>query len=106
LSIEAEWKVKEQSNYEQWATADELDDDTGGWNIPLDDPHCQEWMELESRLTVSYPAINRGWPSVDAGVEVSIEVHSDLKDSEGECPTCRLLISMDCLSVPDLLSFL
>jgi hypothetical protein len=86
--------------------ADELVDDTGGWNILLDDPCCQAWEELESRLTVSYPAINRGWPSVEAVVEVSIEVHSDLKDFKGECPACRLLISIGHLSVPDLLGFL
>jgi hypothetical protein len=34
---------------------------------------------------------------VTGGVEVSIEVHSNLKDSEEEHPTCRLLVLIDCL---------
>jgi hypothetical protein len=50
--------------------------------------------------------MSQGWPSVEGGVEVSIEVHSDLKDSEKERSTCRLLVFIGCLSVPDLLSFL
>jgi hypothetical protein len=36
---------------------------------------------------------------VEGGVEVSIEVHSDLKDSEEERPACRSLITIGCLSV-------
>jgi hypothetical protein len=50
-------------------------------------------------------AMSRGWPSVEGGVKVSIEVRSDLSDSE-ECPACRSLVSIGCLSVSDLLSFL
>jgi hypothetical protein len=48
--------------------------------------------------------MSRGtWPSVERGIEVLIEVHSDLEE---ERPTCRLLISIGYLSVIDLLSFL
>jgi hypothetical protein len=43
---------------------------------------------------------------VEGGVEVSIEVHLDLKDSEEECPACRLPMLIDSLSVSDLLSSL
>jgi hypothetical protein len=35
-------------------------------------------------VTESYLPINRGWPSVEGGVDISIEVHSDLKDLEEE----------------------
>jgi hypothetical protein len=104
---EAEWKAKEQSNFEQWVTTHELDDeDDSCWKIPDDDPRRKEWIELDSRMVISYPAINWGWPSMERGVEVSIEVHSDLKDFEEECPACRLPMLIDSLLVPDLLSSL
>jgi hypothetical protein len=89
----------ESQGYEQVKS----DDDTGGWNIPVDDPRCQAWIESDSKVVVSYPAVNRGWPSVEGGVKVSIEVHSDLKDSEEEHPACRLVMFTDCFSVIDLL---
>jgi hypothetical protein len=50
-------------------------------------------------------AMSCGWPSVEGGVEMSVEVRLDLSDSE-EHPTCRSLVSIGCLSVLDLLSFL
>jgi hypothetical protein len=50
-------------------------------------------------------AVSRGWPSMEGGVEVSIEVRLDLSDLE-ECPACRSLVSRGCLSVPNLLSLL
>jgi hypothetical protein len=50
-------------------------------------------------------AMSCGWPSVEGGVEVSVKVRSDLLDLE-ERPACRSLVSIGCLSVPDLLSFL
>jgi hypothetical protein len=61
------------------------DDDAsdGSWGIPEDDPRRKTWIESDSRITESYLPINRGWPSVEGGVDVSIEVHSDLKDSGG-----------------------
>jgi hypothetical protein len=86
LIREAKWKVKEQSNYEQWATAGDLDDDAGGWNISIDDPHRKQWVESDHKVMVSYMAINQGWPSVEGGVMVLIEVQSDLKDSEEDRP--------------------
>jgi hypothetical protein len=63
-------------------------------------------MELDKKLFTTCNAMSRSWPSVEGGVEVSIEVHLDLKDSEEERPACRSLVFMGCLSVPDLLSFL
>jgi hypothetical protein len=49
--------------------------------------------------------VSRGWPSMEGGVEVSVEVRLDLSDLE-EHPACRSLVSIGCLSVLDLLSFL
>jgi hypothetical protein len=50
-------------------------------------------------------AMSRGWPSMEGGIKVSVEVRSDLSDSE-ERPACRSLVPIGCLSVLDLLSFL
>jgi hypothetical protein len=57
-------------------------------------------------VSVSYPVSHWGWPSVEGGVKVAIEISSDLKDSEEERPTCRFPMSTVCLSVSDLLSLL
>jgi hypothetical protein len=57
-------------------------------------------------VTESYLPVNRGWPSMEGGIDVSVEVHSDLQDSVEECPACRSLIPIGCFSVFDLLSFL
>jgi hypothetical protein len=69
-------------------------------------PYSQAWIESDSKVVTSYPAINWGWLSVERGVGVSIEVHSDLKYSEEERPACRLLMFTDRFSVIDLLSCL
>jgi hypothetical protein len=90
-------EAKEQSNYEQWVTTRELEDDEDGWGISEDNPHRKEWIESDSKVMVSYLMSHWGWPCVTGGVEVSIEVHSDLKDFEEEHPTCRLLVFIDCL---------
>jgi hypothetical protein len=57
-------------------------------------------VESDSKIMVSYLVSHRGWPCMTGGIEVSVKVHSDLKDSEGECPTCRLLVSIVCLFSP------
>jgi hypothetical protein len=72
------------------ATRESDDEDDGGWNISGNDPRRKEWVESDSRVKISHLATNQDWPSVEGGVEVSIEVCSDLKDSEEECPACRL----------------
>jgi hypothetical protein len=99
---EAKWKAKELSNYEQFAS----EDDEGGWNIPMDDSHRKEWVESDSKVMVSYLRSHRGWPSVEGGIEVLVEVRLDLRDSEGGHSACRLPMSIGCLSVLDLLSLL
>jgi hypothetical protein len=98
-----EWEAKWKSEEEQWETA--LTSSDVGWGIPEDDPRCQEWLGSKAKLVTTLHAMSRGWPSLEGGIEVSIEVHSDLSDPE-ERPTCRSLVPIGCLSVPDLLSFL
>jgi hypothetical protein len=90
----------------QWTEVSDVGSGDGGWGISKDDPRCQVWIESDRRVVTHYLPINQGWLSIETGVKVSIEVHSDLKDSEEECPACRSLVFMGCLSVPDLLSFL
>jgi hypothetical protein len=77
-----------------------------GWNIPEDNLHRQGWLASDAKLVTTFHTMSCGWLSVEGGVEVSVEVHSDLLDSEEERPACRSLVSIGCLSVPDLLSFL
>jgi hypothetical protein len=76
-----------------------------GWDISEDDPRRQGWLASDAKLVTTLHAMSRGWLSVEGGIEVSVEVRSDLLDSE-ERPTCRSLVSIGCHSVPDLLSFL
>jgi hypothetical protein len=53
-----------------------------GWDIPEGDPCRQEWLGLRAKLVTTLHAMSRGWPSVEGGIEVSIEVRLDLSDSE------------------------
>jgi hypothetical protein len=53
-----------------------------------------------------YHSVNCGWPSIEGGVKVAIKVCSDASKPEEECSTCRSLVIIDYLLVPDLLSFL
>jgi hypothetical protein len=95
--------VKWKSEAEWWETAPISGD--VGWDIPKDDPRHQEWLGSSAKLVTTLHALSCGWSSVEGGVKVSVEVCSDLSDSE-ERPTCRPLVSIGCLSVPDLLSSL
>jgi hypothetical protein len=105
---EAEWKAKEENNYTQDWGADShpstlLED---GWDAPVDDKRRAEWSASDSKVSVSNPSITLGWPSVEGGVEVSIEVRSDIAEPESGRSTCRSLMIIVCLSVRDLLSSL
>jgi hypothetical protein len=81
---EAKWK----SEGERWETAPTLSD--VGWDISEDDPRRQGWLASDAKLVTTLHAMSRGWPSVEGGIEVSVEVHSDLSNSE-ERPACRYL---------------
>jgi hypothetical protein len=108
LPKEAEWKVKEtQNDVQEWGVDSRpttpLEE---GWGAPMDDEHRAEWSTSDSKVSVSYPSINCSWPSVEGGVEVAIEVRSNVVESESGCSACRSLMLIDCLSVPDILSSL
>jgi hypothetical protein len=84
---EAEWKEKEQVWWEAPANS------TSGWGTAEDDPYW--WVASDEKLFTTLYAMSRGvWPSVEKGIEVSIEVHSDLEGSPEERPACRLLVSI------------
>jgi hypothetical protein len=57
-------------------------------------------------VMTSYLSHNHGWPSIEGGVEVTIEVCSDVSKLGKECSACRSLMILDCLSVFDLFSIL
>jgi hypothetical protein len=60
-----------------------------GWDIPADDPHREAWQASDTKLLMTFHAVSRGWPSVEGGVEVSVEVHSNAEDLTEECTACR-----------------
>jgi hypothetical protein len=85
---EAEWKDKKQV----WESAPT--NSTGnGWDVNEDD---QQWVALDGKLFTTLYAMSRGiWPSVEGGVEVTIDVHLVLEGSvDKECSACRLLYSL------------
>jgi hypothetical protein len=47
-----------------------------------------------------------GWPDLEVGVEVSVEVHSDVVGSSRGNSACRSFMITECLSVSNLLSLL
>jgi hypothetical protein len=102
---EAEWKAREVQRDEMgWGEDRHPSSPLGGWpDVCVDDECRVEWSVSESRVSTSYPPHNRGWPSVERGVEVAIEVCSDTIEPEREHSACRSLMI---LSVPDLLSLL
>jgi hypothetical protein len=104
----AEWKAREVQRDEQgWGEDRCPSSPLEGWpDVPVDDECRVEWLASESQVSTSYPPHNHGWPSVEGGIEVAIEVCSDVVELERKHSACRSLVIMDCLSVPDLLSLL
>jgi hypothetical protein len=54
-----------------------------GWDIPADDPRRGDWSAS------TMPAVSRDWPSVEGGIVVSVEVHSNVGDIVEERAACR-----------------
>jgi hypothetical protein len=109
MAREVEWKAREVQRDEEigWGEDRHPSSSLEGWpGVSEDDERQKEWAASESRVMTSYHSINCGWPSIEGGVEVTIEVCSGASKPEKECSTCRSLVIIDYLSVPDLLSFL
>jgi hypothetical protein len=60
-----------------------------GWDVPEDDPRRGDWQASDSKLLMTVHAVSRGWPSVEGGIEVSVEVCSNAGNLAEECTTCR-----------------
>jgi hypothetical protein len=43
----------------------------------------------DAKLLTTARAVSRGWPSVEGGIEVSVEVRSNAEDLVQECTACR-----------------
>jgi hypothetical protein len=71
---EAEWKEREVA----WATAPTNSD--SGWDIPKDGSRRLDWQDSDVKLVTTMHAVSCGWPSVEGGIEVSVEVRSSAGD--------------------------
>jgi hypothetical protein len=98
---EAEWKEKE-GLWEMVPTNGDI-----GWDIPEDDPRRQAWQASDAKLFTTFHAMSRGWPSIEGGIEVSVEVRSDVGDLAEERAACRCFrICTDLSFQPDQLFIL
>jgi hypothetical protein len=99
LAREAEWFHRKEHN-EEVAAALEKEYEDGWPGVRLEN---HNYPSEEGPLGLD------GWPDLSlpslTGVQVMIEVRSTVEEVEGHS-TCRLPVSIVCLSVPDLLSFL
>jgi hypothetical protein len=93
------WKEREaQNDAIQWGVdVGSMTSLEEGWpSIPVDvvwpSPLAEEPLRAD------------GWPSVEGGVAVDVEVCSDVVDFQRDHSACRLLMIIGCLSVTDLLS--
>jgi hypothetical protein len=91
----------------------EAQNDVIRWGVDVDSstPSEESWPGVPADAVWSSPLPGAllhadGWPSVEGGVEVAIEVCPDTVELQREHSACRSLMIIGCLSVPDLLSFL
>jgi hypothetical protein len=80
---EAEWKETADS-WEKAPTHSVV-----GWDVPADDPRRGDWQASDSKLLTTAHAVSRGWPSVEGGIEVSVEVCSNAGNLAEERTACR-----------------
>jgi hypothetical protein len=95
-SIEREniWKAREaQNDAIQW-----------GVNVESSSSSKEGWPGVPAEARWHAPIGADGWPSVEGGFEVSIEVVSDTVELERERSACRLSMIIGCLSFSNLLS--
>jgi hypothetical protein len=60
-----------------------------GWDVPLDDPRRGDWSAPDAKLFSTVHAMSPDWPSVEGGVEVSVEVRSNAGEIAKERTACR-----------------
>jgi hypothetical protein len=60
-----------------------------GWDIPEDDPRRLAWQASDDTLVTTMHAMSHGWPSVEGGIEVSMEVRSNAGDLAEGHSACR-----------------
>jgi hypothetical protein len=78
-----------------------------GWDIPEDDPRRLAWQASDAKLVMTMHAMSCGWPSVEGGIEVSVEVRSNTGDLAKERTACRCFcIRTDLSFQPDQLFIL
>jgi hypothetical protein len=114
LARETEWKAQESSNdVVQWGVSG-----VDGWEVtssasPVEeawpgivvDERCGTWPS-SSEIVLTHAD---GWPilsaNIEGGIEVTIEVCTDIGEFQGEHSACRF-DDIGCFLVTDLLSFL
>jgi hypothetical protein len=84
---ESKW----ESEAEWWATAPT--NSAGGWEVPEND---LAWWASDAKLVMMMYAMSRSWPnhsrlSVTNGIEVSVEVQSNVEGQVEDRATCRCL---------------
>jgi hypothetical protein len=85
---EAEWREKEQV----WSSAP-TNSTSGSWDVAEGDDW---WVGSDEQLFNTVYAMYRGtWPSVESGIEVTVDIHSVPKESvDKERSACRSLYSL------------
>jgi hypothetical protein len=97
---ELRWKAIEERNLAiKWGEfADSVASSEDGWpGVPSD----AEWPSHSEGLLRA-----DGWPDLEVGIEVSVEVRSDVEDLSRGNSTCRSLMIIGCFFVSNLLSLL
>jgi hypothetical protein len=84
IARDAKWKAREVQRDEEigWGEHRRPSSPLGGW--PGTEEHHKEWVASDSRVRTSYHSINCGWPSIEGGVKVTVEVCSDASKIEDE----------------------
>jgi hypothetical protein len=100
MKEELQWKAIEERNLAiKWGEfADSAVSSEDGW---LGVPSDAVWPSHSEG-----PLHADGWPDLEVGIKVSVEVHSDVEDLLRGNSTCRSLMIIECFSVSNLLSLL
>jgi hypothetical protein len=100
MKEELQWKAIEERNlaikWGEFVNSVVLSED--GWpGVPSD----EVWPSHSEGLLHA-----DGWPDLEVGIEVSVEVHLDVEDLSRGNSACRSLMIIECFSVSNLLSLL